>query len=219
MSATLEMEAYIDAKTISSVMEVEDVTTDPLAVNGVTSSMADLMKQCIDRLEKLEMKVSQPRPRADDGRVNQLQTGRAGERPRRCWNCVRPGHTARFCRAPWRQGNERPSAVSQSAEGRVLALNDRTNIVISTVPHESFCLYGFVNVVRVHFLVDTGASVSLLHSDVWHRISASHAALQPWSGPRLVGVDGSELRVCGYVKLALKIGTASVSTPLWLLIP
>ena len=38
-------------------------------------------------------------------------------------------------------------------------------------------------------------------------------ALQPWSGPRLVGVDGSELRVCGYVKLALKIGTASVSTP------
>ncbi|KAL5475730.1 hypothetical protein EMCRGX_G025580 [Ephydatia muelleri] len=50
------MEAYIDAKTISSVVEVEDVTTDPLAVNGVTSSMADLMKQCIDRLEKLEMK-------------------------------------------------------------------------------------------------------------------------------------------------------------------
>ena len=120
-------------------MEVEDVITDPLAVNGVTSSMADLMKQCIDRLEKLEMKVSQPRPRADDGRVNQLQTGRAGERPRRC--------------------------------------------------------------------------VSLLHSDVWHRISVSHAALQPWSGPRLVGVDGSELRVCGNVKLALKIGTASVSTP------
>ena len=55
--------------------------------------------------------------------------------------------------------------------------------------------------------------MSLLHSDVWHRISASHAALQPWSGPRLVGVDGSQLRVCGYVKLALKIGTASVSTP------
>ena len=61
--------------TISSVVEVEDITTDPLAVNGVTSSMADLMKQCIDRLEKLEMKVSQPRPWADDGRVNQLQTG------------------------------------------------------------------------------------------------------------------------------------------------
>ena len=81
------------------------------------------------------------------------------------------------------------------------------------MPHESFCMYGFVNGVRVRFLVDTGASVSLLHSDVWHRISASHAALQPWSGPRLVGVDGSELRVCGYVKLALKIGTASVSTP------
>ena len=164
VSATLEMEAYIDVKTISSVVaEVDDVTTDPLAVNGVTSSMAELMKQCIDRLEKLEMKVSQPRPRAD--------------------------------------------------EGRVVALNDRTNIVISTVPHESFCLYGFVNGVRVRFLVDTGASVSLLHSDVWHRISASHAALQPWSGPRLVGVDGSELRVCGYVKLALKIGTASVSNP------
>eukprot|EP00731_Ephydatia_muelleri_P022408 Em0014g999a len=58
--ATLEMEAYvcIDAKTISSVVEVEDVTTDPLAVNGVTSSMADLMDQCIDRLEKLEMKCN-----------------------------------------------------------------------------------------------------------------------------------------------------------------
>ena len=109
VSATLEMEAYIDTKTISTVVEADDVTTDPLAVNGVTSSMADLIKQCIDRLEKLELTVSQPRPRADDGRMNQLQAGGTGERPRRCWNCGRPGHIARFCRAPRRQGNERPS--------------------------------------------------------------------------------------------------------------
>eukprot|EP00731_Ephydatia_muelleri_P006907 Em0003g1155a len=187
VSATLEMEAYIDAKTISSVVEVEDVTTDPLAVNGVTSAMADLMKQCIDRLEKLEMKMLE------------LRSTRA--------HCPFLSSST----APGKR--ETLGGISQSAEGRVVALNDRANIVISTVPHESFCLYGFVNGVRVRFLVDTGASVSLLHSDVWHRISASHAALQPWSGPRLVGVDGSELRVCGYVKLALKIGTASVSTP------
>ena len=49
---------------------------------------------------------------------------------------------------------------------------------------------GLVAGVQISFMLDTGASVSLLRADVWEQISSDQALLQ-WNGSRLVGVEGS----------------------------
>ncbi|KAL5514957.1 hypothetical protein EMCRGX_G000053 [Ephydatia muelleri] len=60
--------------------------------------------------------------------------------------------------------------------------------------------------VDVRFLIDTGAAVSLLNSTVWRKITAKASVmLDPWFGARLVGVDGSQLRVFGQARLPLVI--------------
>ena len=60
--------------------------------------------------------------------------------------------------------------------------------------------------ISVLFLLDTGASVTLLRNDTWERVSAvSRNSLSPWSGQHLVGVDGSPLQVFGRTELQLML--------------
>ena len=56
--------------------------------------------------------------------------------------------------------------------------------------------------ISVSFLLDTGASVTLLRKDTWERVSAVRRnSLSPWSGQHLVGADGSPLQVFGLTEL------------------
>ena len=50
-----------------------------------------------------------------------------------------------------------------------LLVND---IIISTLPHETFFVYGRIHGVDVRFLVDKGATMSLLNSTVWCKLTA-----------------------------------------------
>ena len=70
-------------------------------------------------------------------------------------------------------------------------------------------LYGKVKGMGIRFLIDTRAAVSLLHSSVWRQIRE----LEAWAEPRLVGVDGSALRVLGraVIKVTVKL-SRSVTT-------
>jgi len=57
----------------------------------------------------------------------------------------------------------------------------------------------------ISFLVDTGAAVLLISSDVWDRIKPSSApAVNPVS-LRLVGVDGTPLQIQGSVTINLDV--------------
>ena len=88
-------------------------------------------------------------------------------------------------------------------------------IVFSTLPHETFFVYGRVHRVDVRFLIDIPGllHVSLLNSTVWRKITAKASVmLDPWFGARLVGVDGSQLRVFGQARLPLVIGTETIFT-------
>ena len=71
----------------------------------------------------------------------------------------------------------------------------------------SYRLKGYIASIPVQFVVDTGASVSLLSTDVWHRVSANkHMELKEWGGcNRLVGVNGSPLHVQGIVLVHLSL--------------
>ena len=71
----------------------------------------------------------------------------------------------------------------------------------------SYRLKGYIASIPVQFVVDTGASVSLLSTDVWHRVSANkHMELKEWGGSsRLLGVNGSPLHVQGIVLVHLTL--------------
>ena len=61
----------------------------------------------------------------------------------------------------------------------------------------------------ISFLLDTGASVSLLRKDVWDRatIQAPGVSLLSWSGQTLVSVNGSPLTVHGHATVPVCLGT------------
>ena len=59
-------------------------------------------------------------------------------------------------------------------------------------------LDGKVDGVDTSFLLDTGAAYTLIRNDAWERIAAENSRdLEQWTGQRIVGVDGSPLRVHG----------------------
>ena len=73
-------------------------------------------------------------------------------------------------------------------------LNDE--IVLREVdPAQAYHVAGYINGVPINFMVDTGASVSLLHPDIWGRLTADcNLALEAWHR-KLIGVERSPLSV------------------------
>ena len=59
-------------------------------------------------------------------------------------------------------------------------------------------------------MVDTGASVSLLHADIWNEITANcDCGLESWHR-KFIGVEGSPLSVLGTVNLGVGLGGITV---------
>ena len=56
--------------------------------------------------------------------------------------------------------------------------------------------------VEVCFMLDLGAAVSLHRKDVWNNVGGKQQ-LSPWTGPRLVGVEGTPLEVHGVATLEM----------------
>ena len=208
VSAALEMESYLDLKTVCKVdaSDAVDAVEDPKSI-GVNAmiSVPDMMKQVMDRLEKLEARIDRPTSRrstapAYSSYVLELRKARP-------YCPFVPYYSSASGKRETLDGLSRPV---ESQDNPALLVND---IVISTLPHETFFVYGHVHGADVRFLVDTGAAVSLLNSTVWHKLSAKASLrLEPWLGARLVGVDDSQLRVVGQARHPLVIGTATIST-------
>ena len=56
--------------------------------------------------------------------------------------------------------------------------------------------------VEVCFMLDAGAAVSLHRKDVWNNVDGEQQ-FSPWTGPRLVGVEGTPLEVHGVATLEM----------------
>ena len=90
-------------------------------------------------------------------------------------------------------------------------LNDE--IVLWAVdPTQAYHVAGYINEVAINFMVDTGASVSLLHADIWGRLTADcNLALEAWHR-KLIGVEGSPLSVLGTANLGVGLGGITVQS-------
>ncbi|KAL5516969.1 hypothetical protein EMCRGX_G002428 [Ephydatia muelleri] len=101
---------------------------------------------------------------------------------------------------------DRLEGLGQAREGAKRA-PELTVPALSIASEISYRLKGYIASIPVQFVVDTGASVSLLSTDVWHKVSANkHMELKEWGGSsRLVGVNGSPLHVQGIVLVHLTL--------------
>ena len=178
VSATIEMETYVKPRpTPISQVEPAPLRTDAViaAVQLKQDSMMGMMESIMTRLERLEARlVKEPQPRVSGAE-------RRGKKPVVCHNCQQEGHYARGCAAP----SSRPP-------------QDQNKTPISLLPAgNAYRLSGHVNGCKVTFVVDTGAAITLLDKSLWDRVNMTGQALSPWTGPPLVGVEGTRLDTWG----------------------
>ena len=83
--------------------------------------------------------------------------------------------------------------------------------VVSTISTGGYRVEGKVNGVVTSFLLDTGASATLLRRDAWERVNTPPAQkeLTPCPEHRLVGVDGTPLQVHGRATVCLDLAGES----------
>ena len=58
---------------------------------------------------------------------------------------------------------------------------------------------------NVEFMIDTGAAVSLIHEDIWEKVTENKPTLTAWTGCRLVGAEGSPIEIKGIATLTFLI--------------
>ena len=180
VSATIEMESYLKPKA-SHVAQVEPEQSHSGAVIAAVQLKQDAMMGVLEnimvRLEKMEARASEGRP---------VPTGNPEHRARRpvvCHKCKQEGHYARGCAAP----------LARTPQDQ-----NQTPISLLPVSH-SYRINGRINGVQASFVVDTGAAVTLLDKALWDKVNNAGQVLSTWTGPPLVGVEGTRLDTWGTI--------------------
>ena len=101
------------------------------------------------------------------------------------------------------------SAAEQATEGDSKILQNQGQCTASLLAVNPVCAYhvvGSIYGVEVCFMLDTGAAVSLLRKDVWDNTGGcSGHQLSPWTGPKLVGGEGTPLEVHGVATMEIAL--------------
>ena len=101
--------------------------------------------------------------------------------------------------------------MEQATEGKSKMFQNQGQCTASLLAVNPVCAYhvaGSIYGVQVCFMLDTGAAVSLLPKDVWDKTGRGHQ-LTPWTGPRLVGVKGTPLKVHGAATMEITLAAKS----------
>ena len=91
---------------------------------------------------------------------------------------------------------------AHSARGQVLedeqlkAQTTDSNLTLLPVSvNSSYRLLGHTPHSPVSFILDTGVTISLIRRDKWDRVKVEGDDLEPWTGKKLVGAEGTALQI------------------------
>ena len=217
VTATLELEScLIEIRSCHDQgnNEVSEQRRQSIQVNNavvaddITKHITVVLEELTEKLEKLEHKIAErEKSHKQKGRLYHQQTQKQPQEVI-CHKCNQPGHYARGCASA--------VAISLQANAEALPLVDQVCHSDDAIPHNNACTIAINSVSnysvcanvfgsRVSFLVDTGAAVSLVSSEVWDRVKPTNAPRLNHVDVNLVGVDGTPLQVQGSVTVELEM--------------
>ena len=184
VSATLEMESYLQPKPSRiAQVELEPETESVMAsIQCQQKALLGALDKVMERLERLEAKCQ------EQSKVPSRAPSGSNRKVVVCRKCYQEGHYARGC------ASQPLPPTSQRDPGSVSLL---------PVTH-SYHLLGSVNGIPATFVVDTGASITVVDKTVWDKVNCENCSLELWTGCRLVGVEGTPLRAYGMSTVELQ---------------
>ena len=195
--ATIELETYLPMNDIlRNVGTAAQSMEQKHQMVTFEQQLTDVIGALISQIEVLEYIVKQQK-------VNNISkkeySNDKHSRQVTCHKCGQCGHYAKSCAINQGGSHTTESKVAIQSTTDILEQNQRVvscdvnTITINCVSNYSLkvCIKG----VWISFLVDTGATVSLVNGRVWDSIKDA-LKLNP-VGMRLVGVDGAPLQVRG----------------------
>ena len=197
-----------------------DQTDLPKSMKMLAESIAGLKLSQDENFASIRSSLS-----AHEERLHKLESGYQEPKRQRCFKCGRFGHIARNCRSAMynptsTKCNESRSEYFLETEGgtkRTSISSDNNDFTtpILTIPSKgpgNCFVHGFLINTPVSFLLDTGADVTVIRSDIWD--GAEGGELDVWKGTeRLVDASGNLMRVMGTKVASIRLGEGEFTHP------
>eukprot|EP00731_Ephydatia_muelleri_P029883 Em0021g406a len=234
VTTTIEMETYLGHSSSKSITGTVSIPTqqhsEPVcavphqkepAVATVTTEGTKEMKLLVERLDRLEKLLQEPSSGSQGRPPLRRFGGRyCGRSTVTCWSCGGMGHIARNCPVSSKQQQQEnchPPVLGGPARGGEPVRTQNSVLTVPTLSVNcglSYRLKGCIATLPIEFIIDTGAAVSLLRSDIWGKAAKldSKLKLEEGTGQKLVGVSGIPLSIRGVGLVQLKF--AEVPTPM-----
>ena len=144
----------------------------------------------------------------------------------KCYNCGREGHIERNCPKDYLKQPARQYRHAWSKRSPVRPISGAKTTKCNTIPGSydkddsvaAICAGGYqvegkVNGVTIKFVVDSGAAITLMRSDIWTAITNNHPKkLSAHNMAGLVGVEGSSLTIHACATVNLHLGNREIET-------